>query len=446
MELDPTSSTDPGDHSDGITTTSVGSLDTVVSSGSTGNLSPLSPATQVLARQHDPECSYRSNNLDSVSNDHDTSINKEEYHEETQRYKPDPSSSQQDLDQLFQAHLDSIAAKSISGTVDIRTSESFSTLRGRCNLLDRLPSALYLGDVNVPREPGWLPQVVGGGSFSDVYKARKGDLEVAVKVLRIYQSSDEIQRRKLRKRFISEALIWVSCDYEYVLPFLGVDTINFPHGMCIVLPWMEHGNVAYKFRSLREEKSPKGCERQVDIWILQISKGLAYLHSLGIVHGDLRAANVLLDENYNIKLADFGLSLVVDDVVTQATTIERTHNWIAPELLIPEEFGGTSSKPTLAGDVYAFGCVAIELYTGKPPYLGLTLYQVHHKVLTAETIPMPDFYDEPGGMDYYMWWIIEKCLSRDSTQRRHAPEIPGLLESVLFDIYSLPTLLSHLNL
>lgn len=72
---------------------------------------------------------------------------------------------------------------------------------------------------------------------------------------------------------------------------------------------------------------------------------------------------MLVDEHYNIKLSDFGLSLIVDDM-TQATTIERTPNWIAPEFLDPEKFGKTSSKPTLVGDVYAFGCVTIEVSLG----------------------------------------------------------------------------------
>ncbi|KAK7690905.1 hypothetical protein QCA50_006007 [Cerrena zonata] len=336
--------------------------------------------------------------------------------------------TQQDVDQLFQIHLDSIAAKSVSSAIDIRATKSLSNLRRLCSLIDRLPSALYLQDVHFA-ERTW-PQAVGGGSFSDVYMARKGDLKVAVKVLRTHQNSDERQRRKLRKNFISEALLWASCKHKYVLPFLGVDTTNFRHGMCMVLPWMDHGKILCKLKLLREENNTRGCKKQVDTWILHIAEGLAYLHSLGIIHGDLRAANVLLDENYNIKLSDFGLSLVADDIVTQATTIERTPNWIAPELLNPEKFGGNSSKPTLSGDVYAFGCVTIELYTGKPPYPGLQSYQVITKVLAAEPIPLPAFYDEPRVMDYSMWAIVERCLSQDSSLRPHAHDIPEGLRSL----------------
>ena len=53
--------------------------------------------------------------------------------------------------------------------------------------------------------------------------------------------------------------------------------------------------------------------------------------------------------------------MIADSIATQATTVERTPNWMAPELLDPEKFGGTSSKPTMAGDIYSFGCTTIEV-------------------------------------------------------------------------------------
>ncbi|KAK7689557.1 hypothetical protein QCA50_007349 [Cerrena zonata] len=335
----------------------------------------------------------------------------------------DISPTQSDVDLLFKQLLES----RVDASANTQSLTLLSILRRKCNDLGKLPSTLYLDDVRFPGS-GW-PQAIEGGSFSDVYMALKGESKVALKVLRIHQNNDEKRQKTLRKRFLSEVLLWASCNHEYVLPFLGVDTANFPHGLCMVLPWMKHGKVLCKLRLWRKQKDPIAIKTQVDewVWIVQIAKGLAYLHTLGIIHGDLRAANILLDENYNIKLADFGLSLVADDIVTQATTIERTPNWIAPELVNPEKFGRKSSKPTLAGDVYAFGCVTIELYTGNPPYPGLQSYQVIKKIMAAEPIPRPAFYNEPQMMGDCMWNIVERCLRYDPIQRPSASDIPGWL-------------------
>ena len=138
----------------------------------------------------------------------------------------------------------------------------------------------------------------------------------------------------------------------------------------------------------------------------------------------------------------------MNDIVSQATTIERTPNWIAPELLNPEKFDLESSKPTMQADVYAFGCVVIEvredsglvlipmrsdwivqLYTGKPPYAGLPSYRVMAKVMNGEPIPIPLFY---GGqaMSPSMWTVISQCLSHDPSLRPDAHSILNALRAI----------------
>ena len=95
----------------------------------------------------------------------------------------------------------------------------------------------------------------------------------------------------------------------------------------------------------------------------EISMGLAYLHSEGIVHGDIHAGNVLVDRNGAARLADFGLSLLSEGT---AYNYGSQHGggatrFSAPELFDPEEFGLESSRPTFQSDVYAFACVCVEV-------------------------------------------------------------------------------------
>ncbi|KAJ7202206.1 kinase-like domain-containing protein, partial [Mycena haematopus] len=101
-----------------------------------------------------------------------------------------------------------------------------------------------------------------------------------------------------------------------------------------------------------------------------IAQGLQYLHSRDIVHGDLRRANILINEDWSACLADLGLSIFSDATSLLTTNRGGSAYWMAPELLDPNRFGIEFAR-TPASDVYAFGCVCFELYTGRPPFSSL---------------------------------------------------------------------------
>ena len=97
--------------------------------------------------------------------------------------------------------------------------------------------------------------------------------------------------------------------------------------------------------------------------LCQIAQGLEYLHNEGIIHGDLHAANILVDDKGNACLTDFGLSLIAE---ASAYNYGSVHGggairYQAPELIDPEEFGLESSRPTPASDIFSFACTAIEV-------------------------------------------------------------------------------------
>ena len=97
--------------------------------------------------------------------------------------------------------------------------------------------------------------------------------------------------------------------------------------------------------------------------LLQIALGLEYLHSEGIIHGDLHAGNILIDGRGNASLADFGLSLIAE---ASGYGYGSSHGggairWLAPELIEPIEFGLDSSRPTTASDIFSLACTAVEV-------------------------------------------------------------------------------------
>eukprot|EP01133_Synstelium_polycarpum_P016773 gene16773-19946_t len=92
---------------------------------------------------------------------------------------------------------------------------------------------------------------------------------------------------------------------------------------------------------------------------LSIARGLAYLHSLDLIHRDIKATNILIDENDVAKVGDFGLSRIVDTM--NMTSFAGTPKWEAPECLAGEGY-------TSAADVYSFGITLYEMVTGEEPY------------------------------------------------------------------------------
>ncbi|CAL1709244.1 unnamed protein product [Somion occarium] len=280
---------------------------------------------------------------------------------------------------------------------------------------NKLPRKLFLPDVecNVAAGP------VQWGSFADIYLGMYRNQPVALKFLRMFQNTSGYKGMKRKKNFYREALIWAhSSKHPHVLPILGINDTCFKHGMCMVLPWMEHGRIGEYIEKLQDNEDFDNGQEQVDRWILQIAKGLASLHEEEIVHGDLRGANVLLDSDLNARVADFGLATVAEDYATQTSTGGRLPNWLAPELLDPF----APFTPTKASDVYAFGCVCIEMYTGKAPYAGLSTWQLLEQVRNGHKPARPNFYDDDPMSDE-LWSLVDRCLSMTPADRPTAEAV-----------------------
>ncbi|KAJ7690606.1 kinase-like domain-containing protein, partial [Mycena olivaceomarginata] len=157
-----------------------------------------------------------------------------------------------------------------------------------------------------------------------------------------------------------------------------------------------------------------------------IAQGLDYLHSMNIVHGDLRGSNILISDDYHACISGFALTTILeDDPDTSASDSPRTEGsvpWMAPELLDPERFGCERSIKTPATDVYAFACVCIELQTGAPPFGKLVPVVVILRVITAERP------ERPGGLSDGMWSSSRPRGAEDFRQRPNTKAILSSLE------------------
>ncbi|KAJ7353458.1 kinase-like domain-containing protein, partial [Mycena albidolilacea] len=210
---------------------------------------------------------------------------------------------------------------------------------------DRLPSSLFISGVTGREE---YPTF--GGGYGDIYRALHNSKPVALKRMRHFLRGADL--RRLNLKFCREALVWKDLHHPHILPFLGIDRDSFPSALCMVSPWMEHGTVMDYLEN-------HGYEN-VDKLLYEVAQGLQYLHSRNIVHGDLRGGNILVDEEWNACLADFGLSMFTDATSTMTTNRGGSPYWMAPELIDPDRFGRAFAR-TPTTDVYAFGCVCLEV-------------------------------------------------------------------------------------
>ncbi|KAJ3873643.1 kinase-like domain-containing protein [Lentinula edodes] len=201
---------------------------------------------------------------------------------------------------------------------------------------------------------------VSGGGFADIWLGRLNNMNVCLKVLRIFTSNGKVSQQVL-KEFCEEALVWKQLDHPNVLPFIGVNEILFSPSYCFISPWMKNGNIMTYLENHPEQNRL--------LWISQVADGLQYLHGLDppIIHGDIRGANILIMDDFNCCLADFGLALVTESpsLHEKSLNLRGSVRWMSPEILDPKLFHLIQPK---SRDIYAFGCTVVEILSGKVPF------------------------------------------------------------------------------
>ncbi|KAF7362871.1 Kinase-like protein [Mycena venus] len=252
---------------------------------------------------------------------------------------------------------------------------------------------------------------IGSGGFGDVYRGIWHKTEVALKIIRTAGGVVPTSEAVLR-----EIKLWSTLRHPNVLSFLGANHLD--DRPFIVMPYMRYGN-AHDFLEKYTNCTPQPI-------LADASRGLLYLHSKGIVHGDLKAANILVDNAGAGVLCDFGLSRVKADMTSRTRQRESenigpgSRNWMSPELW-------RGSLPRKSSDIYAFGMTIYELFSKEIPLGHILPQDLRHLVVEEDLRPDILGIDDKPVMPLNAWAITVKAWAKNPEERPAAGALCDML-------------------
>ncbi|QRV73805.1 Tyrosine-protein kinase [Ceratobasidium sp. AG-Ba] len=188
---------------------------------------------------------------------------------------------------------------------------------------------------------------IGGGGFGDIYRGKLRDgTSVAIKSMKV-AGPDLVEQQRKMKNAAREIHTWSKLNHPYVAKFLGL--AQFRGQVAMVSPWAERGSLPTYLRAQHDVDRPQLC--------VMIAEGLEFLHECGIIHGDLKGANVLVSDDHRPQLCDFGNAVLLESTLQFTYTTAKTNlsaRWTAPELFLE---GQTYS---VEADIYALAMVSVD--------------------------------------------------------------------------------------
>ncbi|EGG21702.1 putative protein serine/threonine kinase [Cavenderia fasciculata] len=243
-----------------------------------------------------------------------------------------------------------------------------------------------------------LGAVIGKGGFGTVFQGldvENGDF-VAVKQINLTKiPKDQLQG------IMNEIDLLKNLNHANIVKYIRY--VKTKECLYIVLEYVENGSLSSIIK-----KFGKFPETLVSVYIRQVLEGLVYLHEQGVVHRDIKGANILTTKEGKIKLADFGVATKFDDL--QAASVVGTPYWMAPEII---ELNGCTTK----SDIWSVGCTVIELLTGQPPYYDLGPMPALFRIVQDDCPTLPEGIS-PALKD----WLMQ-CFQKDPNLRISAQKL-----------------------
>ena len=272
------------------------------------------------------------------------------------------------------------------------SSETFENILVEANVTD---TQWRLGHYEVLEE-------IGRGGMGVIYRARQQHSRRIVAVKRIF--AHDVNSHETLVRFRREAEAVASLDHPNILPIYEVseseDGLPF-----FSMKYATGGSLRAAAAALRTK--PRECVRLM----AKVARGIAFAHSKGVLHRDLQPGNILLDENGEPMVSDFGLAKWLDQTSDLTRTLETLGT---PGYIAPEQAESRTDDLTSAADIYSLGAILFYLLTGRPPFVGPNVLSVIHQ---ASATPAPRLRSLAPSLDRDLETIVVRCLESDPKAR-----------------------------
>ncbi|KIY52431.1 Pkinase-domain-containing protein [Fistulina hepatica ATCC 64428] len=244
-----------------------------------------------------------------------------------------------------------------------------------------------------------LGDSLGKGAFGQVYRALNWATGETVAIKEITLSN--IPKAELGE-IMSEISLLKNLNHPNIVKYKGF--VKEREFLYIILEFCENGSLNHILK--RFGKFP---ENLVAVYISQVLEGLVYLHDQGVIHRDIKGANLLTNKDGTVKLADFGVASTATTGVKDDAVVGSPY-WMAPEVI--EQSGATT-----ASDIWSVGCVVIELLEGHPPYHTLDPMPALFRIVQDDCPPIPEG-SSPVVKDFLL-----HCFQKDPNLRVSARKL-----------------------
>ncbi|XP_019420600.1 PREDICTED: mitogen-activated protein kinase kinase kinase YODA-like [Lupinus angustifolius] len=254
---------------------------------------------------------------------------------------------------------------------------------------------------------------LGRGSFGQVFLGFNRDSGMMCAMKEVTLCPDDEKSMESAKQLRQEIALLSHLRHPHIIHYYGSETVD--DKLYIFLEYAAGGSL----NKLLREYDQLG-EDAIRFYTAQILSGLSYLHGKGIVHRDIKGANILMDPNGTLKLADFGTAKYIKGE-SSPFSLNGSPHWMAPEVI------KNPGACDLSVDIWSLGCTILEMATTKPPWSKFEGVAVMYKLGNTDEVPKIPKYLSKQGRDF-----LRLCLQRDPKDRPSAAEL--LLHPFVKDI------------